>query len=281
LAHSGRQALAGRFVHRIDRYPRQHRTFNSIEIRGIHQMLRKTWEALAGAAIIAGSLLGATTAQAADLGGKAYGRGSVKDAGPAIERPQIGNWGGIYVGMNVGVNWEEYTSDYRRFADLAVNPDSPKYSSSETTGILGGHVGIQHQMGRIVVGLEASWSGKAPFGNDWHGQKCFNQDPPLGGGQIHSREYDPQNIAGLGTENWKWVARHDGWFIGGGAEMMLRDRWVLGLEYLHVNLDGQTHYKPIVSAQTRQIDADADIVRLRLSYKFGRGDGGHTDQPLK
>ena len=277
-------------------------------------MLRKTWEALAGAAIIAGSLLGATTAQAADLGGKSYGRGSIKDAGPAVERPAIGNWGGIYVGMNVGVNWEEYTTDYRRFANLTVNPDSPKYSSSETTGLLGGHVGIQHQMGRIVVGLEASWSGKAPFGHDWHGQNCFaavggpdyqcqarmnsifTVGPRLGfangntffyvtggyaSGQIHSREYDPYRVAGLNTENWRWAARHDGWFIGGGAEMLLRDRWVLGLEYLHVELDSMTHSLPIVSAQTRQIDAEADIVRLRLSYKFGRGDGGHTDQPLK
>ena len=63
--------------------------------------------------------------------------------------------------------------------------------------------------------------------------------------------------------------------------MLLRDRWVLGLEYLHIELDSQTHYKPIISALSRQIDAEADIVRLRLSYKFGRGDGGHTDQPLK
>jgi outer membrane immunogenic protein len=278
-------------------------------------MFRKTWEALAGAVVVAGSLMGAASVQAADLGGAGYGKGSMKD-GPVMDRPHIGNWSGIYLGVNMGASWESYSSDYRRFADLTANPDAPKYSSSETNGLLGGHLGIQHQFGRIVVGVEGSWSGHAPFSNDFHGQKCFNTalgggpdyhcqarmnsyftvGPRLGlahnnlmfyitggyaSGQIQSREYDPQNFAGLGKENWKWAARHDGWFIGGGAEMMLRDRWVLGLEYLHIDLDSQTHSKPIVSAQTRQIDGEADIVRLRLSYKFGRGDGGYTNQPLK
>ena len=133
-------------------------------------MFRKTWEALSGAAIITGSILGFSTAHAADLGG--YG-GSTKD-GAAMARPHVGDWSGIYMGVNAGGVWDEYTSDYRRFADLAVNPDSPKYSSSESSGLIGGHAGIQHQMGRIVVGLEGSWSGKGPFGNDWHGQGCFS-----------------------------------------------------------------------------------------------------------
>ena len=100
-------------------------------------------------------------------------------------------------------------------------------------------------------------------------------------GQIQSREYDPRNFAGLGIENYKWTARHDGWFGGGGAEMMLRDRWVIGLEYLHVDLNSETHYLPVTSALSRQIDGEADIVRARLSYKFGRADHGYTDQPLK
>ena len=95
-------------------------------------MFRKTWEALAGAVVFAGSLVGATSAQAADLGGAGYG--STKDAGPAMDRPHIGNWSGIYVGVNAGVSWENYSSDYRRFADLTANPDAPKYSSSETKG---------------------------------------------------------------------------------------------------------------------------------------------------
>jgi outer membrane immunogenic protein len=274
-------------------------------------MFRKTWEALASAAIIAGSLVAASGAQAADLGGKAYGKGSLKDAGPAMERPHIGNWSGIYFGANVGINWENYASDYQRFS---ADPEAPKYSSSETSGILGGHVGIQHQFGRIVVGLEASWSNTGLFGHDWHGPNCFatvggphyscqarlnsifTLGPRLGlahgntlfyvtggyaTGVINSREHDPSNVAGLGTENWKWASRHDGWFIGGGVEMMLKDRWVIGLEYLHIDLDSETHYKPIIPALSRQIEADADILRFRLSYKFGRGEHGHTSQPMK
>ena len=278
-------------------------------------MFRKTWEALAGAVVFAGSLVGATSAQAADLGG-ASGYGSMKDAGPAMTRPHIGTWSGIYLGVNAGVSWENYSSDYKRFSP--ADPEAPRYSSSETSGLLGGHVGIQHQLGRIVVGVEGSWSGNGPFSNDFHGQKCFptgggpdyhcearmnsffTVGPRLGvthnnmmfyltggyaSGQIQSREYDPQNLAvtvpAQGIEKWKWAARHDGWFVGGGAEMMLRDRWVLGLEYLHIDLDTATHYKPISPSLTRAIDGEADIVRLRLSYKFGRGDGGHTDQPLK
>jgi outer membrane immunogenic protein len=274
-------------------------------------MFRKTWEALAGAVVFAGSVMSAATAQAADLGGASYG--STKDSG-AVSRPHIGNWSGLYMGVNAGLNWDTYTSDYKRFADLSVNPDSPKYSSSHDGGLLGGHLGIQHQMGRIVVGVEGSWSGTGPFGNEWHGEKCFSAaggaryscearmnsyftvGPRLGlahdnmmfyvtggfaSGQIQSREFDPLQVAGAGIEKLKWAARHDGWFIGAGAEMMLRDRWVLGLEYLHVDLDSQTHYKPIASALSRQIDGETDILRVRLSYKFGRGDGGYTNQPLK
>ena len=63
--------------------------------------------------------------------------------------------------------------------------------------------------------------------------------------------------------------------------MKLHDRWILGVEYMHIDLAGETHYPPVASALTRRIEADADIVRLRLSYKFGRGGDGYTDRPLK
>ena len=114
-----------------------------------------------------------------------------------------------------------------------------------------------------------------------HGNLLFYVTGGYASAQIQSREYDPYRAAGLGTENWRWAERHNGWFLGGGVEMMLRDRWMLGIEYVHIDLDSERHSLPVVSAQTRQIDGDADIVRVRLSYKFGRGDGGYTNQPLK
>ena len=222
------------------------------------------------------------------------------------ERPAIGNWSGLYFGVNAGVAWSDIKQDFRTYDPEVYGFHNVK--NDDSNGLLGGHIGLQHQWGRFVVGVEASYSGVGPFGHDWEGGDCndgkggacqsrlnslFTVGPRLGlahdnlmfyvtGGyasaQIQTRyvnlQYDREYFAAS--------ARHDGWFIGGGAEWAIHDRWVLGLEYLHVNLDSEQHWSKDGAPEvgiTRSVDGDIDIVRARLSFKLGRGE--HHAEPMK
>jgi outer membrane immunogenic protein len=68
--------------------------------------------------------------------------------------------------------------------------------------------------------------------------------------------------------------RKEGWTIGGGVEFALFDNWIVSAEYLHIDLDDDD---TLVSSSalglpqslnTTAGDAEIDIVRAGLSYKF-------------
>ena len=222
----------------------------------------------------------------------------------SYERPQIGNWGGLYFGANVGYAWGDLDANFPVQNQTGVQDASVSVNG----GILGGHVGIQHQWGRIVVGLEGSYSGSEPFGDLRSRGSCLNgarecegsvnsiftvgpriglaQDNWLfyatGGwasGLVHTNTYNPAS----GNRLTDTVARHDGWYIGGGIEWKLHDRWIAGIEYIHVALDTERHEFPpgTFNVSTRDVDGDVDIIRARLSYKFGRDDHAPADAPMK
>ena len=76
-------------------------------------------------------------------------------------------------------------------------------------------------------------------------------------------------------------ADHNGWFAGGGVEVLLSKNFFLGIEYKHVALDTERHCAgpPVGTCLgaggafvDRDISADADIVTARLSLKWGRED---------
>jgi outer membrane immunogenic protein len=236
-----------------------------------------------GAALLAGSIL-ASPAIADGMPAKKAKAAPAK--AHVEERPHIGNWGGLYFGANVGVAlWDtEWKDPYN-------NPPYANHSNDDANGFIGGHIGIQHQFGRIVVGVEASYSGTGPFGHDWQGKDCvygapppmvcqdrvnslFTVGPRLGLAHDHllfyvtggfasatfsSRVYYPNT-----NSEYAYSARHDGWFIGGGVEWAIHDRWVLGLEYLHADFDKEAH------DYDRHVDGDIDVIRARLSFKLGR-----------
>ena len=69
--------------------------------------------------------------------------------------------------------------------------------------------------------------------------------------------------------------RHNGWFIGAGVEHALTRNWILGLEYMHVEFDSKLRCETVVgggclAGESRPGSADTDIIRARLSFKFGR-----------
>jgi outer membrane immunogenic protein len=215
------------------------------------------------------------------------------------ERPHIGNWNGLYAGVNVGYSWGDVESRF------PTTPGALNERASPDDGILGGHVGIQHQWGRIVVGIEGSYSGTGVFGDSWDGGACrnppvtdrcqgridslFTIGPRLGlahdrfmfyvTGGFASARIDTQVLNAAGVRIANSASRNNGWFIGVGAETVLHGNWIAGLEYIHADFDSESQYNNLGPAGDVKVDGDQDILRFRLSYKLGRE--GRRAEPMK
>jgi outer membrane immunogenic protein len=159
---------------------------------------------------------------------------------------------------------------------------------TQTSGIYGGHVGYQYQFGSLVVGVEASLSKPS---DHFGAQPCFNAavnclaeteylatiGPRLGwavsnwmvygtAGYAHGK-INTKEVAG-GVENaFSTHGGNDGWFAGVGGEYALTRNVILGVEYMHIGLDTTWNFVT-AAAEHRNISADYDIVRARLSWKF-------------
>jgi outer membrane immunogenic protein len=208
----------------------------------------------------------------------------------AVAVPAKADWGGLYIGASIG--WQSNDTDWAWVAQ--PNPNEP---NTHDSGIYGGHIGIQHQWGQIVVGLEATYNGTVRLDDNYGSHTCnvnanftcdtrldtmFTIGPRLGwapnhqwliyvtGGYAHAK-IDTQNLTIPGGVQFEKTAEHhDGWFIGGGVEFKLHGNWILGVEYIHVGLDSELHINNQFISDNRHIDGDIDIVRARLSYKWGR-----------
>ena len=231
----------------------------------------------------------------------------VASAGEALERAQAGfkrvpeaRWSGVYIGTSIGkahgdVDWRYFVPD----ESLTRSVEGP---------LIGGHIGIQHQWQRLVLGVEASLSssgdGKvddrgpdAPtFAAAWDSYARANSivtvGPRIGvmasdrwlayasGGYAEARIFTGYGLRTGGPLAGTHRDRHDGWFIGGGIEYALTSNWLIGIDYKHLELGNEIH-PPLAGPPgfgfNRRIEADLDIVTLRLSFKFDRsGDTGET-----
>ena len=60
-----------------------------------------------------------------------------------------------------------------------------------------------------------------------------------------------------------------------GVEYALTSNLILGAEYLHIDLENRTHagfnnFGGAVPPRNPSVNADADVIMARLSFKFGR-----------
>lgn len=205
---------------------------------------------------------------------------------PAVgQRAPLISWSGFYIGANAGYQWDHTDWTYPNGRTIAQRSES---------GLFGGHAGIQYQWGRIVAGAEASYSGNLGSGVHSTRTPCpnsalacearidtlFTVGPRLGLADDHwlgyvtggfaSASVDNNNVnVATGIAGSPDSARHHGWFIGGGAEYMLEGGWIIGLEYIHTVLDSETHNLGQFGFQ-KDISADQDILRARISFKLGR-----------
>ncbi len=217
----------------------------------------------------------------------------------AVAAPAKADWSGLYIGASIGYQSTDVSWNW-------VNAPAVNESVSHDSGIMGVHAGLQHQWGQLVVGVESSISNTRPFDYGYGDATVCNVNagfncsarlqhlvtigPRLGwapnhqwlvyvsggyaGAHINTRV---QNIANPNTDE-QTSAYHDGWYIGGGVEWNVHGNWILGFEYQHVELDSKLHIESVFAGQDNRVaDADIDIFRVRLSYKFGRT----NEAPLK
>jgi opacity protein-like surface antigen len=235
---------------------------------------------LAGSAVMAATAFGCIgTAQADGMPSK----------GRAVVYEAPSNWGGFYFGVHSGYSWSEYDNRFANFGtSFSVDDDRP---------FVGGQIGLQGQFGQIVLGVDASIS--SAFRDAQEESSCPNTDfrcgaafadvitvgPRIGWAMGKWMPYVTGGYANAAFEHListndtltptRWSReRTDGWYIGGGFEMMVAAGWTVGLEYRHFELDGSFSHKYFVpSGADLPLASDADMaldtIALRVSWKFG------------
>lgn len=216
--------------------------------------------------------------------------------GRSYAAPAPMNWSGLYGGVNAGWISSEVEGNF-----APVNP-AFRYRADPEDGIFGVHGGYQHQIGNIVVGVEAgySWIGDdsgttiagglgAPCGFVANTQACTARLRDLWqvGGKLG---WAADKFMVYGTGGWARANiesagltlatgvpfsasknTHDGYFIGAGLDFALTRHVILGVEYTHYDFDAEAH--PAAAANdSRVLDATSDVVKARLTFLLGRED---------
>lgn len=243
--------------------------------------------------VTAAALAFAGTAYAADLPLKA----------PAAPLISPYSWTGLYGSIGVGWAREDVSWALTNPAPAGL----PPFSASANSGIVGGKIGYQYQMGWVVVGVDAGISslidattpngpvGGGPGGCTANaGQLCqvrisdgiktvggklgvaWNEWLFYGEGggawsQVQSQYFTPSsNVFDPVSQN------RTGWYAGGGIDhVLLRSSpldLIVGVEYRHVDL-GSQFVQSVADggpngANSRVIGAKEDSVLGRLTLKW-------------
>ncbi len=181
------------------------------------------------------------------------GGGSIKD-GPAHVADY--NWTGPYIGGSVGALWG---TERWRFVDPPNSVLTPDFAGY----IVGGQLGYNVQLGRLVVGVEGDYGATEARGGiacpnaafftcqaDVHqlasltgrlgvtlGRALLYGKGGWAAGEVSaSTKLNPAQTFDFffsGVETTKWLT---GWTVGGGMEFALSDRWSAKAEYMHYDL---------------------------------------------
>jgi outer membrane immunogenic protein len=184
----------------------------------------------AAVATLALSAGAATAAQAADVI-------TEQAPAPAPVAVPVFSWTGVYLGANLGYGWANAGDDDDGFVG-------------------GGQIGYNYEFdNHLVLGIEGDMdaTGMQFDGND--------VDYTITGRARLGYAFDRWMVYGTGGIAYAKAGDLDdtGWTAGGGVEWAATDHIVTGLEYLHYGFSDFDH---------TGIDADADVIRARLSYKF-------------
>jgi len=224
--------------------------------------------------------------------------------GGAVVAPY--NWSGLYVGVNAGYGWGD--ADWQGpAAFFGVNT----FSTDPRGGLVGGHIGVLHQWGNIVAGVEVSYDAAwlrdtvvgpvvapVPFPDDRFkteindlllvvGRLGYATNNFLlygkGGFASSNVELSGRSGAPIAGVTFNKDERLTGWTAGAGVEFMLSRNLIVGVEYNYVRLDNEPFDMRSGGAIVGiPLFVNLDDVRIqtvmaRLSYKFG----GDRAAPLK
>jgi len=225
----------------------------------------------AGSAILATAALGSAGIALAD--------GYQPKGKVVYERPS--DWSGVYFGVGSGYQWSTVDVDH---VPSGVNPGAGSantgigISSDHSDGFVSAHLGVQHQFGSVVLGIEGGWMSSIRDKDGSH-EVCDSvvgvlANPQLAPGNFCSaRLNDVLTIGGrAGWAAGHWMpyvtggyanagfdfedripaaggasalveqahARLGGWYIGGGVEWNVSPGWTAGIEYRHYDFGDNT-----------------------------------------
>jgi outer membrane immunogenic protein len=192
-------------------------------------MKKVLYAAVAALALSAGS---ATAALAADL---------TAEQPPAPAAPpvvSVFSWTGVYLGANLGYGW--------------ANSDV----SDDNGFVGGGQIGYNYEFdNHLVLGVEGDIdaTGMEFGGNDV--DYLFSGRARLGYAFDRWMLYGTGGVAHAKAGDFN----DTGWVAGAGIEWAATDHIVPGIEYLHYDFR---------DFDNTGFDADADVIRARLNFKF-------------
>jgi outer membrane immunogenic protein len=214
--------------------------------------------------------------------------GMRRAAAPPVQ--QATTWSGVYFGANSGWAFADIESN---FVPAGTGNDSVDHDAQ----IVGGQLGIQHQFGNIVLGVEAGHS--FAFRDNFANTVCPNPArtcgkrfddvmtigprlgwamgkymPYLAGGYANASFSHESFLTATNGAQLVGRERFAGWYVGGGVDMALAAGWTIGLEYRHYEFEDKAFLTSDLvgnrSADVRNVDPSLDTVTVRVSWKFDR-----------
>jgi outer membrane immunogenic protein len=198
------------------------------------------------------------------------------------------NWGGFYVGADVGYSWSQTDTDFSG-PTLAGAGIAPFSLSPDGDGVVGGvFVGYKAQFNQIVVGLEADIEAASNSGDDsifltplgvtgtssvdknWQGSvrarlgyAIDNFLPYITGG-VAFGDFDVKaTVPGFGTASDSKT--FTGWTLGAGMDYAFTPNLIGRLEYRYTDYgdDNVTAF-----GVTDKVAIKDSTVRVGIAYKF-------------
>jgi opacity protein-like surface antigen len=215
----------------------------------------------------------------------------------AYERPA--DWSGVYFGLSSGWQWNQFHGDFP--------VPNTHFDVSQNSGLVGAHLGIQHQFGAIVLGVEGGWNSAfkeepgVTGSGGCHNPCSVNLDDILtvgarvgwsagrwmpyvtGGYASGAFSYSESTPGATPTVVASSYARISGWYLGGGAEWAVSPGWSAGVEYRFYDFGdaNKAAFTPSgVQLGPPYLHFDPDNVQsvmARVSWRWGRPDAA----PLK
>jgi outer membrane immunogenic protein len=202
------------------------------------------------------------------------------------------NWTGLYFGGTVGYNIGHADWFFPEFRTSIIDNEVEGWNG-------GGFVGVNWQIGRVVLSVEANgfWgeiSGVSPCPNaTFNCHTSIDEVWTVGGrvgyvwgvagrfmtfvsGGWARATFDTATInRTTGVLFDASSVKHDGWYVGFGMDFPLVAGWIFGTEFRHYRFDDVLHIPVPAGALTfldrRTVDPDWNSWHVRLSYKLDWG----------